>query len=117
MGNITRRSIVEQIEVPSAGGVQVRIALQLVEDGVVLNSKWHRTYIPVGISPAEQMAYVNEGLASMGEAAISSADIQRVGLFHKLSCDLPSESAPVKTIDETVADIAVAKATRTVNPQ
>ncbi len=112
---IERKSIVDQIEAPITGGVGVRIALQLVEDGVVLSSKWHRTMIPAGVTPAEQLAYVNAHLAEMGEAAISSADIQRVGLFHKLATDLPSEHAPVKTIDETVAEIKDAKASTVVD--
>lgn len=114
---IERKTIVEMIEVYSAGGIGVRIALQLVEDGVVLNNKWHRTLIPNEISPAEQLAYVNSHLLSMGEAELTSADIQRVGLFHKLACDLPSESVQVKTVDEAVEEIAAAKASRKVKAQ
>jgi hypothetical protein len=107
---IERKSIVDQIEIPSGGGVQVRIALMLVEDGKVLSSKWHRTLIPAEISAAEQLAYVNGHLSFMGEAQLSSMDMQRVGLFHKLAGDMPSENAPVKTIDETVAALKDAKA-------
>lgn len=114
---IERKSIVDAIEAPITGGVGVRIALQLVENGVVLSSKWHRTMIPAEISPAEQLAYVNDHLAQMGEAAISGADIQRVGLFHKLAVDLPSENAPAKTIDETVSEITAAKDSRKVKAQ
>jgi hypothetical protein len=111
---IERKSIVDQIEAPISGGVGIRVALQLVENGVVLSSKWHRTMIPADISPAEQLSYVNDHLEQMGEAKLSTADIQRVGLFHKLSVDLPSDHAPVKTIDETVAEIQVAKASTKV---
>lgn len=111
---IEHKSIVDQIEVSTSGGVGVRIALQLVEDGKVLSSKWHRVMIPSEISAAEQMAFVNEHLAMMGEAKISNADIQRVGLFHKLASDLPSENAPAKSIDETVEEIKEAKASRKV---
>lgn len=113
---IERKSVVDQIEVNSSvGGVGVRIALQLVENGEVLSSKWHRTMIPAEISPAEQLGYVNAHLASMGEAPLTSSDIQRVGLFHKLSVDLPSEEAKAKTVDEMVADINLAKASRVVD--
>lgn len=112
---ITRRSIVEQIEILTSGGVGVRMALQLLEDGKVVASKWHRTMIPVGVSPAEQLAFVNDHLGRLGEAVISSADIQRVGLFHKLACDLPSEYMMSKSIDETVAEIKAAKASTEVD--
>lgn len=112
---IERKSMVDQIEVPVTGGVAVRIAILLIEDGKVLSSKWHRTMIPPDISAAEQLAYVNAHLAQMGEVAISSEDIQRVGLFHKLACDLPSEHAPVKTIDESVRGINAAKDSRKVD--
>lgn len=106
---IERKSVVEQVEVPLSGGVGVRIALLLVEDGKVLSSKWHRAMIPAEISPAEQLAYVNDHLAHMGEAQLTSADIQRVGLFHKLATDLPSEYAAPKTLDESVAELKEAK--------
>lgn len=112
---IERKSIVDQIDIPITGGIGVRIALQLVENGVVLSSKWHRTMIPDEISPAEQLAYVNEHLTQMGETKISNADIQRVGLFHKLASDLPSDNAPVKSIDDTVAEIKESKASIVVD--
>jgi hypothetical protein len=114
---IERRSIVAQIEIPCVGGVQVLIHLQMVEDGSVISHKNHRTFIPVDISPAEQMAHVNGHLSEMGEAQISSADIQRVGMFHKLAADLPSEFAPAPVLDEVVENIKRAKASRKVDPQ
>lgn len=113
---IERKSIVDQIEVPITGGVMVRLALQLVEDGVVLSSKFHRTIVPADISPAEQMTYVNEHLTKMGEAPVSSDEVQRIGMFHKLAVQLPSPNAPEKTIEEAVAEIKVAEASREVKP-
>lgn len=112
---IERKSIVDQIEIPLGGGVQVRIALQLVENGKVLSSKWHRTMIPAEISPAEQLSYVNDHLTEMGEAVLGSMDMQRVGLFHKLSCDMPSENAPAKGIDDKVAELKEAQASTKVS--
>lgn len=114
---IERRTIVAQIEVPHHGGLQVLIHLQMVENGSVLSTKNHRTYIPADISAAEQMAHVNAHLAQMGESAISSMDIQRVGMFHKLAVDLPSEYAPVPVLDEITEGIKRAKASRKVSPQ
>lgn len=114
---IERRTIVAQMEVPYQGGLQVLFHLQLVEDGKLISHKNHRTYIPADISAAEQCAHVNAHLAQMGEGQISSMDIQRVGMFHKLAVDLPSEYAPVQTIDEVTEGIKRAKASRKVNAQ
>lgn len=112
---IERKSIVDQIEVPVEGGIAIRMALLLVEDGKVISRKWHRTLIPADVSPAEQMAYINDHLTSMGEAVITSDDIQRVGMFHRLSTELPSQNAMAKTIDESVAEIKQAKASTVVD--
>lgn len=106
---IERRTIIKHIEVPISGGVGVLIELQLVEGGVVLSAKNHRTIIPADMSPAEQMAYVNDHLRASGESPISSADIQRLGMFHRLSTELPSENAPNTGIEEKVAEIKEAK--------
>lgn len=108
--SIERKTIVDTIEIAVNGAVGVRLALMLVEGDVVLSSKWHRTMIPQEISPAEQLAYVNDHLLQMGEAQLTSTDIQRVGLFHKLAGSMPSEYSAPKTIDETVAEIQEAKA-------
>lgn len=112
---LSRKSIVDQIEVPTTGGIQVRIALQIIDGDVVIGQKWHRTYIPADISAQEQMSYVNAHLTEMGEATISTSDIQRVGLFHKLATDLPSDNSKAKTIDESVAEIKEARASTVVD--
>lgn len=106
---IERKTIVNQIEIDVSGNVGVRLSLQLIENGEVLSSKWHRTMIPTSVSPAEQLAYVNGHLAQMGEALLTTADIQRVGMFHRLSVEMPSENAPAKSLDEAVAEIKEAK--------
>lgn len=113
---IERKTIVNQIEVGVDGGVGVRLELRLVEGDTVLSSKWHRTIIPQDISPAEQLSYVNDHLTQMGEATITTGDIQRVGLFHKLAGDMPSPNAVELTVDETVAQIKEAQASTVVDP-
>lgn len=82
---IERRTVVSQIEITSDNTVQIRMALQLVDGGEVISSRWHRTSIPTGVLAADQMAVVNEHLASMGEAPVSGSDIARVEAFHVLA--------------------------------
>jgi hypothetical protein len=78
---IERKSVVDQLEFPRAGGVQVRFALLIVDGDEEISSSWHRTYIPEGMDPALQIAAVNEHLAQMGAAQIDAADIARVAAF------------------------------------
>jgi hypothetical protein len=87
---IERKSIVDQIEIVRDGGVQVRFALLIVEDGKELSSAWHRTFIGAGDSPALQVAEVNKHLKQMGHAEVSNEDMLRVVAFHQLSVEKPS---------------------------
>lgn len=114
---IEKRTIVAQIEIPVWGGTQVLIHLQLVENGKILSYKNHRTYIPADISPAEQMAHVNDHLTQMGEAKVTSSEIQRIGMFHKLAVDIPSEYAPVLSVEDMVEAIQRGKKSREVKPK
>jgi len=70
---IEKKSIVDQIEITRDGSIQIRIALLLVEDGVELDSKWHRTRVEPGASVEDQMAAVNQHLVSMGKAPVDTA--------------------------------------------
>lgn len=75
---ITKHAVVDQIEIARSGAVQVRIALELVEDGVVLSQKWHRTCLEPGGDVDAQMATVNSHLEQMGELPVSAADIAKI---------------------------------------
>ena len=77
---ITKQTVVDQIEVTRNGTIQVRIALELVENGAVLNYKWHRTAIDAGGDVDAQMAAVNAHITSeqMNEQPVSPADIARI---------------------------------------
>jgi hypothetical protein len=79
---IERRTIVDQLEYPRAGGTQVRLALMLVDGDKEISSKWHRTYIPADMPAGVQMAAVAEHLEQMGEAPLSMADVAKVYEFH-----------------------------------
>lgn len=49
---ITKRATVDQIEVTQSRLIQVRIALEVVEDNVVLSKKYLRTAVSPGMNPS-----------------------------------------------------------------
>lgn len=63
---LSKRTIIDQIEITSAGPVQVRFLKQIVEDGKVLSSEYHRTSIVPGADADAVMAAVNAHLGEMG---------------------------------------------------
>lgn len=75
---ITKRTVVDQIEVTRANTIQARIALELLEDDVVISSKWHRTCVEAGGDVTAQMDAVNNHLLSMKEMPVSDADIAKI---------------------------------------
>ena len=77
---IAKQTVVDQIEVNRNGTIQIRIALELVENGAVLNHKWHRTAIEAGGDVDAQIAAVNAHITSepMNEQPVSAADIARI---------------------------------------
>jgi hypothetical protein len=84
---IERKSVVNQIEITLDNTVQVQIGLRIVDGGVVVNNRWHRTVLPKGIENGAQlqMNAVNEHLVSMGELPVSQADIDRIVAFNTLA--------------------------------
>lgn len=84
---IERKTVLEQPEPNCQTGVLgVKIAFLLVENGVELDRKWHRTAIPIDIDPVQQMAAVNAHLAIMEPPMplVSQADIDFVVQCHGL---------------------------------
>lgn len=75
---LTKVTIVDQVEVPRSGFVQVRMRKQILDDGQVVAEEYHRTAIAPDASPDAQLADVNEHLESMGAAPVSSSDWDRV---------------------------------------
>ena len=73
---ITKEVVVDQIEAAANHTIQVRFRKNLVEDGKVLSSEYHRTALPPGVSLASQMAAVNQHLQQMGWPACE--DISRI---------------------------------------
>lgn len=70
---ISKRTLVDLIEVVASGHVQVRFAVQLVEDGVVIDHKWHRTAVEPGVDVDAQLSLVNANLEGMGKARVVDA--------------------------------------------
>lgn len=101
---LERKSVVEVIELPSTGGVQVKIALMIVDGDKVLNSAWHRTAVTHGGNAVTQMSYVQAHLSEMGEALLSQADVDRVVAAHAFAVQNPSPSG---TIAEEVPALPV----------
>lgn len=84
---IERKTVLEQPEPNVQTGVLgVKIAFLLVEDGVEIDRKWHRTSIPVDVDPVAQMDAVNAHLAIMAPPMppVSQADIDFVVQCHAL---------------------------------
>lgn len=83
---IERKTVLDQVEQNRAGFVGVRIAFLLVEDGVEIDSKWHRTIVPHDIDPAAQMQAVNDHLAVMDPPMppVGQADIDFIVQCHTL---------------------------------
>lgn len=76
---IEKKTVVNQIEVTENGHIQIRFAVQLVEDGRVLDSKWHRTTVEPGGDVDAQIAAVNLHLLAMGKAPVEdSAGVKRI---------------------------------------
>ena len=75
---ITKRTVINQIEVTEPGHLQIRLSKQIVEDGVVLMSEYHRTSVECGGDVAAQMAAVNAHLTQMGCAAVTTKDCDRI---------------------------------------
>lgn len=84
---IERKTVLDQPEPNCQTGILgVRIAFLLVENGVELDRKWHRTAIPIDFDPAQQMAAVNAHLAIMEPPMppVSQTDIDFVVQCHAL---------------------------------
>ena len=75
---ITRKTVVDQIEITRTGHIQFRLGKLLVEDGKELSSQWHRSVVEPGGDVEAQMAVVNAHLVQMGEAEVDAAGIAKI---------------------------------------
>jgi hypothetical protein len=82
---ISKRTILDQVEIARDGAVQVRIGLELVEGGQTIACRWHRTSVAPGGSVAEQMAAVNVHLTQMNEIPVGAEDIARIEAYQRVT--------------------------------
>lgn len=75
---IEKKTVLDQIEITSSGAIQIRIGLLLVEDGNVIDTKWHRSAIEPGGDIDAQMSAVNAHLEQMGKLPVGAEDIARI---------------------------------------
>lgn len=75
---IEKKTIVNQITVDANGNVMLQFALLLVEDGQVIDMKYHRTALEPGTPPDLQIAAVNEHLAQMGKEPVPADGLARI---------------------------------------
>lgn len=82
---ITRQTVIDQIEACRSGELRIRLGLLLVEDGVEIDCKWHRTSITKDTDPLIQMLAVNSSLATMVPPMppLPDSEIQRIEAFFK----------------------------------
>lgn len=72
---IEKRTTLNRIEIePGSGTIFVRFAKEIVEDGVVISSEWHRAGFPAFLRNDYVMAEVDKSLALMGFPATKAAD-------------------------------------------
>lgn len=72
---IEKRTVIDQIEIASTGVIGIRLGLLIVEDGEVIDRKWHRTIIEPGIDAEAQIAAVNSHMESMGRPHIDQGGL------------------------------------------
>jgi hypothetical protein len=75
---IEKKTVVDQIEITRNGIVQIRIGLLLIDDGVEIDCKWHRTTIEPGGDVTKQFDLVNVHLSQMGKLAVGGDGIARI---------------------------------------
>lgn len=75
---ITRRTVVDQIEINRSGAYQIRFALVIDEDGTEDEKRWHRTMVWNSGQVDATLAAVNVNLVAMKYAPLPQAAINRI---------------------------------------
>lgn len=75
---IEKQTIVDQIEITRDGTIQIRFGLLLIENGVEIDMKYHRTVVPPNGDVQLQIAAVNADLRRRGGAEVDLAQVARV---------------------------------------
>ncbi len=76
---IDKRTRLDKVEIDIETGIlQIRIALELIDDGNVLDQKWHRTAIERGGNVSDQFELVGIHLKEMKWPLVSKQEIEIV---------------------------------------
>ena len=81
---IEKQTVIDQIEIVRDSAIQLRLGLLLLEDGVTIDCKWHRTRINPGDDLDQQMKEVNAHLVSMGKLPLPDKALDTVRKIIKL---------------------------------
>lgn len=103
---LSRKTVVDQIEVRRDGTIQVRLGLLVMDGEAEIHCQWHRTAIEPGGDVDEQIAAVNTHLESMGHLPVPDEDLKPLkdvkGVVHTPTV--------VKAYQDRVAALADARA-------
>lgn len=75
---LSKRTILDQVEVKNDGHVQVRLRKEVADGDEVVAFEYHRTVVVPGGDSDAQMGAVNAHLDAMGWPAVNAADIAAV---------------------------------------
>lgn len=99
-----KKTVVDQIEITRNGTVQVRLRKVLVnDDGTLDDLGYHRSVIPPGTDPDEQMALVNTHLEQMKMGRVASSELGNVRAICKL-VHTPEQIAIFKAEQEQIRE-------------
>jgi hypothetical protein len=73
-----QRTIIDQIEIRRDGTVRVRLDKQLLRDGVVIQSAWHRGQWHPGLDFEAHKNDINKHLTEMGAAEVDPGEWGRI---------------------------------------
>lgn len=73
-----RQSVINQREVTANGTIQVRISKQVIDDGEIISSEWHRTAFAPGDDFEGTISRVNAHLVQMKYGAVSTDEWDKV---------------------------------------
>jgi len=75
---ITKKTVVDRMEILENGIIQVRFGLVLIEDGEEISRTYHRTSLPPGTNIDSQMIAVNNNLSDMKKETVSTTEIDKI---------------------------------------
>lgn len=80
---LTKRTVIDQIEMTRRGVMQVRLLKLIEENGVpITDGEYHRTSIAPTGDPVAQMADVNRNLEAMNFAPLPADDVAWIASAH-----------------------------------